>query len=280
MRHLRSCRGSYSLSAMILLGVFLAAGCSDDDPAAPEPPEPASTVVFHMAHSVGDQDLILDQIQYVNAAGDDFGVTRLQYYISKIEFRGPDGSFKTDVIHYTDAEVPGTHTFEIDGIIPRHYHDVVFTFGLEDDQNLDLIDPDVHPELKGTGHMVWSPSLGGGFHYMRLEGRYLQADSPEGAYATHMGRCPVDDEGTLRAHSFQVSLTPHLQLEDGATAHVELIMDVKKWYESPNQISLSEHSAIMANGEAQLQLQENGLGDGGTGHVWYLGDVDDGGNEE
>src|SRR5690242_15788055 len=54
-----------------------------------------STITLHFDNVAGDKDLELDSGKYVNAAGEEFSVNILQYFISNIQFTSVDGSVYT-----------------------------------------------------------------------------------------------------------------------------------------------------------------------------------------
>lgn len=238
--------------------LFLATGCSDDDETT-APVDRTGSVCIQLRHVVGDQDLVLHSIQYENAAGNEYGVESLHYYLSDFALTAAgnrlaldDLSF--DLVHYVDAESTSTLEFHLDGVPEGRYDDVVFTFGLDDEKNV----AGALSETEVNRNMSWPEILGDGYHYMKLQGWYLVQGSDPVGFKTHTGRLHQDPDPP-HPHFFSVTLTPEVDVVRGEVTEVEILADVNEWYTGPNDIDLETHStAIMANTEAQDLVQQNG----------------------
>ena len=233
-------------------------------------PDPTGTVVLQFKHFVGENPLVLGSMTNVNAAGNTYSVETLQYYVSDVRFAGPDGIYEEGVVHYVDAADHDTHTLTITGIVPRHYHTISFTFGLSAERNVTgaLGGDQVHL------NMQWPEAMGGGYHYMKLEGRFERVGAVPQSYRSHTGRLR-DPDGTEHHHDFRMTVTPHMTVGTESPHHVELLMDINQWYENPNVINLETHAdGIMGNTAAQDLMEANGA------TVCALGMVDGGGHDE
>lgn len=257
--------------------VALVGGCGDDNPSTPEPGP--GVVILDMTHVVGGQaglvdvPLEFDQLEYTNAFGNEFSVATLQYYISNIELQGPDGDYALDVpAHYVDARDEATHEITIDGISARHYDNLVFTFGLDAETN----HTGALPATFENVNMQWPESWGGGYHYMKLEGKCLDPQGVEFGFPTHLGRF-TDPDGVEHHHFFEVVLPIHQQITDGTTRTIEVIHDISQWYTNPNDIDLNTHfGGIMNNTAKQNLMEQNGAS------VFRIGDIvggDSGGHD-
>ncbi|WP_128547974.1 MbnP family protein [Larkinella soli] len=67
---------------------FSVTSCKQDDPATPE----IGSVVLRFDHVVGSRDLVLNDSTYTNGGGESFRVTTLNYFVSNIRLKRPDGS--------------------------------------------------------------------------------------------------------------------------------------------------------------------------------------------
>jgi hypothetical protein len=241
---------------MLLVAVLAVSGCSDDDDNPATPLELRGSVRFHLKHVVGDQDLEFNDILFTNAFGNQFSVTRLQYYISNIEIHGPDGNVERDHIQYVDANLGKTMEFQLDDIPAAHYDQIAFTFGLDEDKNRNGALPNT-PE---NANMQWPDNWGGGYHYMKLEGKYIDSKGSEDGYPTHTGRFKADHpDSAAHHHHFQVTLGLDRTVIENGTMDVEISMDINEWYANPNVIDLAAHSdGIMTNTPMQDLLEENG----------------------
>jgi hypothetical protein len=96
----------------------------------------------------------------------------------------------------------------------------------------------------------WPEFMGGGYHYMQLEGDYttfLQG------YATHTGGTDGLD------FSFTKNFPLEINIENTNTSII-INMEINNWYSNPNTITLTT-DGIMDNANKQALLRTNGITD-------------------
>ncbi len=248
----------------ISLVLLFAVSCSRDD--GQEDPE-SGKLVIRFEHHLDGVPLVFDTLIYQNAAGNPYLVNEIQYFISDVRLFRNDGSVKLiddwKAIHYVDTDIPSTHSWEVyDPIPPGSYDSMTFTFGISPERNNSYMY--VNPPEKD---MFWPEFLGGGYHYLKLNGKWL----PEGQtfqtipFDFHLGIGQVyysyPDSITGYVHNnFDVSLPgSDFLVSDGLTTELVLIMQVDQWFMDPN---LYDHDVyggyIMQNQEAMEKVKENG----------------------
>jgi hypothetical protein len=237
----------FTVAPLAILGF----ACSDDNTTQP-PDVPTGNVRLHFVHVVGADTLDLNEMKYQTAAGDTFMVQELRYYVSNVGLEGPDGEFNADNAHLVDIRRPETHDLLLTGIPEEHYHALVFNFGLdaEKNQNNALANTEENREME------WPDTWGGGYHYMKLEGRFRNQGNTLG-FATHAGRF-ADVTRPAEHHFFPVGMLVHKNILADKTIRIDVVMDIAEWYKTPNLISLTEHDAIMDNFDKQVALEQNG----------------------
>lgn len=198
-----------------------------------------------------------DQIQYTNAHGEDLSISKLVYLISDVTFTNTAGDkFDAGDFNLINVRNNSNLTFTPGIEIPEGDYTVTFTFGFDDEDNIDQ----AYPELNSAdgGWNVPAP-LGGGYHYMRLEGKYIDSNSDEVGYQYHtirandMSTNPV----TLQDTSFEVNLG---QVTIGSNTTIEVKMNVAEWFKNPNLWDLNVlFSTLMPNFDAQIMMSENGM---------------------
>jgi hypothetical protein len=230
-----------------LLGAALvASGCGDD--AQP------GVVVLETQHTVDGNPLVLHDVRYTNAAGQTYGVDFLQYYLSDVVLHRSDGAtYGLGAALYNDVEDPATLQHRLEQVPPGNYTSITFTWGLDEEKNL----PGALPDNLENNNMVWPAPLGGGYHYSKCEGFYLNAQGAQAGYATHMGRVRRDTDSEDHHHFFTVNLSIALSV-DGDTSTLPIVMDVNQWYEEPNTYDFPEIPMIMGDLDRQRMLMENG----------------------
>ena len=216
---------------------LLACGDSDDD-------QGEVTVLFN--HTVAGADLKHEDILYTNAAGNEYGVTRLEYIVSDIALETAGGKrVELAEFHYRNAFVSATRS--VAAKVPGgQYAALHFTFGIDGAKN----ETGALPSVDHFNNMAWPTPMGGGYHYMRLEGLF-RTDDGEGAFLTHTGPAGGED------FSFAVSLPLFLTVSGDEWA-IAVIMDLNEWYDEPSLYDFSGRGGIMGNADAQLILQGNG----------------------
>ena len=220
-------------------------------------------LVLAFEQEVDGEPVEQHQISYTSAAGNEYSITRLHYYLSNISLYRQNGdSVFLDVAQYIDIDQPAT--LELDTTLPEGtYTGVGFWFGVPDEKN-------VAGELPATSNnlnMLWPEPMGGGYHFMKLEGRFLTSQGDTGLYATHMGGL-VKDDVDYASHFFdRITFDNPLTVEDGAHYIIPIVMDVNSWYETPHLWDFNDFSGVMGNPMAQEMLRKNGV------DVFNVGDI-------
>ena len=222
---------------LILAAALAACGSSDDDRGA---------VTVHFDHTVAAAALEPEDIRYTNAAGNEYGVTRLEYIVSDIALETASGQrVELAAFHYRNAFEHATRN--VSAQVPGGaYTALHFTFGLDEAQNK----TGALPSVDHFNNMAWPGPMGGGYHYMRLEGLFRTADGT-GAFLTHTGPTGGAD------FSFAVSLPLFLTVSGDEWA-IAVVMDLNEWYDAPFRYDFSGRGGIMGNADAQRTLRENG----------------------
>lgn len=239
---------------VVLLPVWLAtvatlAACGSDS-TTPNESDAKGKVTVVIEHKVDGEPLVFDDIRFTNAAGNRYSVVTLKYYLSNVTFLGADGeSAATQDAHYIDARSETKRSFVVDRVPDGDYTSARLTFGL--DENLNVAGG--LPSTPDNLNMEWPPTLGGGYHYMRLEGHYVRDDLSVDGFNVHTGRLG-------HGHHFDVdlSLPAPLIVSDDAWK-VRLSMNVNEWFTHPDDYDFRlVGSSIMEDMEAQHMLRENG----------------------
>lgn len=246
---------------ILLLSVF---ACSKD----PEPsvPESFGKIKIDFLHSNEGSPQLFDTMMYVNAAGNPYLVNEIQYFISDLTLYHRDGSTRViddwKDIHYVDTDIPASQTWDVYDPLPvGEYDSLSFIFGItaEKNQSFMYVNP---PERD----MFWPEYLGGGYHYMKLNGKWLPVDGDKALpFDFHLGIGQVyysypDSIESFVQNWFRVGLeTPGLTVDNGVQSKLQIIMNVEKWFKEPNVYNHDVWKGyIMQNQEAMQLARENG----------------------
>jgi len=257
----------YALLLSLLIGTLLLAevSCNTD-----KPDEKASSghISFTFNHLADGLPLQKDVMKYINAAGNPYEVNQVMYFISDVKLYKSDGITKlindwTD-IHYVDIDIPSTLKWDVYDDIPSGAYDsVTFVFGItkEKNQSFRFVNP---PEV----NMMWPDILGGGYHYMMINGSWKDNANVIKSYAFHMGIgqlyksnvINVDSISAFVQNYFTVSLPGSaFTIENGEVRKMEFVMNVDSWFKSPHIFDFNFWGgAIMQKQPAMLMAKENG----------------------
>jgi len=232
--------------AAVGLPLAFAVGCGDESSGPTGP----GTLVINFDHMVDGSMLQLNIGSYMNAAGNTYSVSKLEYVTSHFHLHPEDHDdpeFESDEPHYRTEADASTRSLTLTDVPAGSYHELSFVFGIPGADNV----PGAYPGLDLDG-MAWPnvPPMQGGYHYMRCEGTW---DAGSGGFLTHTGPSMGMD------FSFEVSFDTDVVISTGETTTVTLYMNVNNWYANPNLYDFMDHDGpIMGNTATQLLLQQNG----------------------
>ncbi len=194
-------------------------------------------VSFSFNHYVDGQTLEFDTIKYTNEAGNQYGVSTLKYFVSDFVLTDADGkSVNFEGAFFVDAKEIENNSFVSSTTIPAGtYNKLSFVFGLNDEMNINAAFPNPPENI-----MEWPVPLGGGYHYMKLEGKFDSANIIKN-FQAHTGRLMENP------HFINISISDLNLLIDGSDKTINLNMDVNKWWVTPNTLDLNNISGIMEN---------------------------------
>ena len=195
---------------------------------------------------------------YRNAAGNLYEVNDVQFFISHVKLETASREIvevaDNQGIHYTDIRIPGTLSWSIADELPaEEYKSITFVFGLEEEQNTTGYFPNP-PE----NNMSWPDILGGGYHYMKINGRWIDGSGVRQPFNLHSGRIATDNG--FADNTFTVTLPlSQFAIIHKETAELTLQMNVNAWFSNPYLFDFNVFGgSIMQNSEAQEVIRENG----------------------
>lgn len=244
----------------LVLATFVAVSCTK--------PAGYGDLCVKVGYSVNGEALVIDSLGYINEAGNTYLITEVQWFISKLELKNEQGewmglehreadnlfSSPTDRIFYIDTNIPESQTLEMAPIPVGTYKVLRFTFGLDEEYNRSGLFSDP-PEA----NMFWPELLGGGYHYMKLNGKYLNEEGQLSPLAIHLGIGQNEDYTEFYQNYFIVELPIDFTVAANAENQLDLTMVIDNWFRSPNCIDFNTlGGGIMQNQDAQQALKENG----------------------
>ena len=243
---------------LVILFALLAVACSKRNEKA--------EIDLNIGYEINGQPLVTDTLCYVNEAGNTFLITEIQWFLSNLELKNEAGDWTTllqrnlldtaDInrVFYMDTNIPESQTLHTQPLPIGHYTALRFTFGLDETDNQTSLFSDP-PESE----MFWPDVLGGGYHYMKLNGKYLNAEDRLAPLAVHLGIGQNEDCTEFYQNYFIVELPIDFHIVANAENQLDLTMVIDNWFRNPHTIDFNEFgSHIMQNQTAQRLLNGNG----------------------
>ena len=247
---------------MILAVAFMCSSCSSET-------DSDTVVNLRFTHEWNNAVVTADDfgtIQYVNAFGNQLSIERLRYLISDLTITKPSGeTIPLNNYHLIDLENENTLSLSSNQSVETGtYANVSFIFGFTNTANTD----GAYPDLNSASWNV-PPMLGGGYHYMQLDGKFINNIENEAGYNFHAIRAadnPGPNPSFPQDTFFEVNLGPLIVSENN---EIIISMDMAQWFKEPYLWDLNLYNQmLMPNSTAQILMYENGQ------NVFHLNSVE------
>lgn len=227
------------LQFVFVLLVFFFVSCKKD-----KIPSIASSgeIRIVLGHHVDGTPLMIDTIRWQNQAGETYGIDRLQYYLSNLRFYNNGKLVHTsNTVRYIDAFIDSTCTFSIPlvGATTGPCDSVAFLLGLDTSQNISFSLP---PTIENSD-MGWPDNMGGGYHFIKLEG-YWRDGSMVTGFALHVGR---------NGYTIPMGCRCNVDITNATTRLLPLSMNVNEWFRTPANYSFASDGAYSMNNMALMR---------------------------
>lgn len=256
---------SFSKYKLILVAVIIGiiSMSSSCDKPTPDPEITTGKLNVDFDFYWDNDPVVYDTLAYVNEAGNEYMIYDIQFFITRLTIYS-DGKAKVlngwQNEHYFGTEDQTTLSWPIvDDIEAGSYDSISFTFGFKDSDNKSFMFVN-SPEKD----MVWTEHNGGGYHYMKIDGKWKGPNGYLLGSAFHLGRGQIyDSNGNVTEYidnSFSITLdNSDFSISANATTKVKFRMHVEEWFKNPNTYDHNVYGGdIMQNQEAINKACENG----------------------
>jgi len=231
--------------------------------------EVGGRIHLKFSHLVNEESLVTDSLCYVNEAGNPYLINDVMYFISDVYLYSSEGEIlhidQQKIIHYVDIHYDETLVWKVFDPIPEAVYDSIsFVFGLSEERNISFmfVNP---PEV----NMFWPTVLGGGYHYMMINGKWKNEQLDIVPFDFHLGIGQIYSGNTTNTDSitgfaqnyFEVTLPlQNFEIKEGDTTTIEIAMNIDSWFRTPHIWDFNYWGgAIMQNQEAMNTAKENGF---------------------
>lgn len=219
------------------------------------PPAGNTVVALQLEHRVNGAALgaYVLETPFTNAFGNAFGVTRLLYFLSDVTVTPVGGSPVTlEGAHFVDHEDAARRRLELTLPPGAAVESVSFVMGLTAALNVTGAFPQAPESL-----MEWPMMMGGGYHNMKFEGRFVDRTGAIASFNAHSGCLNGVD------YSFPVTLDARGLAVSGSAPALSVVMNLEQWFTTPdtwdlNEVFLPPKYGMMSEAAKQKSLMENG----------------------
>lgn len=243
------------LVAIIVLSMVVFTSCVEED----VPGLQNTSVSLNFKHdwdgaNVSNTDF--NSIQYFNENTDELSIEKLRYLISDVTFHKSNGEIiVVEGYNLVDVTNDENLTYVLpDQIQVGTYSNVSFTFGFDNTDNIDGAYTDLNSVSWGVPGM-----LGGGYHFMQLEGKFINNVASDQGYQYHTIRA-VDNTDPMNLVFQDTFFTVNLgEVIVHNNSSVDVKMNIAEWFKSPHQWNLNDsNSMLMPDFNAQIRMYDNG----------------------
>jgi hypothetical protein len=214
-----------------------------------------------------------NQLAYTNANGEVLSLTKLQYSISDIRFYLDNGdSILVDgSYHFVDLEDAATLTYTLPAIsdyisetqdYKASFTGIGFNYGFDAEDNVSGAYADLN-----LVSWAWPDMIGGGYHQMKMEGRYINSATDTVSFQYHNGSATKNAAGDFESNY------RFIQLDNSdffltAPTTIEIKMNIANWFQTPITWDLNTaYTMLMPNYAAQIMMSQN------AGDVFSVGTI-------
>ena len=212
-----------------------------------EATKPNTNLRIEITHLIDNIPLLFDSINYANKGGNKYSVTRLNYYISDIILQNNKGeTFNSNSTYYVNGR-NASNVINLLEMPTGNYTSMRFLIGLNPTQNTSNSLENNVDNL----NMAWPEVIGGGYHFLKFEGYYLDSARTKQGFTMHLGTNDM-----LVAHQ---SLPISLLIEENKPDTLGLQMNLNEWFQNPHTWNFNvDGNYTMAIPALMTLLKNNG----------------------
>ena len=235
--------------SLLFIPILVLSSCKKDNDEEPTPtptPVKETNLIINLYYNVDGENVFFDTIHYFNEAGNNYSISKLQYYLSAFKFIKSDGTpVQKDDVFYVDIRDQSTNKITFKNFTEGNYTGIQFILGLDSAHNITNALPNTIENI----NMAWPDPMGGGYHFMKLEGHFYSGTSTFG-YAMHLG---------LNPYKIDIDLNKSFNATKDINNNITLNMNINEWFKNPQIYDFNvDGNYSMGNMAAMMKLTMNG----------------------
>ncbi|MCC6185593.1 MAG: hypothetical protein IT256_00420 [Chitinophagaceae bacterium] len=236
--------------AVIAAFTIASSACRKEENTTPTPTAKEGTVLLEFYNKVGGNALKMDGTSYKNQNGDDFTVSKFNYYISNIKLNNADGSSyaETESYHLLQQETPASLNFALSAVPAGTYKSITFTIGVDSLRNVSGVQSGALDPANG---MFWMWSTG--YIMVKMEGTSPQSTAASNELRIHVGGI-TSPNNTISTVTLAL---PNDITVNNDENHIHLTADLVKMFGSTNIIDFATTNVVHMPGAAAKKVADN-----------------------
>lgn len=239
---------TYLFSALLLaVGII---SCQKDE----INPNDKNSVYIEFDNRIGDQKLVLGTTTAKNALGEDFTVTKLNYFVSNIALKKDDGSILkfSDKYFLVKQSDPNSLIIKLDNVPAGNYTELSYMIGVDSLKSISDVSQRtgvLDPASYGDDNMYWS--WNSGYIFFKMEGKSTAIPKDNmmkmDHYEFHIGGFGGKTAATPNnLKTISLPLMEAAKVRGDIAPQIHIITDVSKVFNAVNQISIAKSFMIHA----------------------------------
>lgn len=237
----------------LILALFLTINCTDNDDIA----NTTAKINFNFKHTWNNtliNDTSINTSTLTTQNGEIIKISRIRYLISRFELVDSNGnSYQFEGYKFTNLSDTNTYNFTpSNNTIPVGNYTLKFIWGFNETDNVNSAYPDLN-----VANWNWPTMLGGGYHFLQMDGIYKANTSTPSPFNYHNGTARVSTNPNEFEQNFaEITFTNPIVITDNKTINIK--MDFAEFFKNPHTWDLNTYDTpLMPNYTAQKMMQDN-----------------------
>lgn len=208
-------------------------------------------VKFTIRNMVNVSAMKFDGTIYTNPFGETYTISRFKYYVSNIQLTGTAANAKeNESYHLVDESIPGSlsFSFETGG---QTFSGISFLLGVDSIRNVSGAQTGA---LDPLNDMFWT--WNSGYIMAKMEGTSPQSNQAGSKIEYHIGGFSGVNN-TLKTINLPFPSGKTLVISEGKISDIRLEADFNKWWQTPNDIKITNLPVCTTPGTQAKQVADN-----------------------
>lgn len=208
-------------------------------------------VKFTFRNMVNTTQMKLDAATYTNPFGETYTISRFKYYVSNIRLTGTaTTAIENERYHLVDESIPGSLSFSFE-TDESSFSGISFLLGVDSISNVSGAQTGA---LDPLNDMFWT--WNSGYIMAKMEGTSPQSNQAGKKIEYHIGGFSGVNN-SLQTINLAFPTGKTLIINEGKTSNISLEADFYKWWQTPNDIKITNLPVCTTPGAQAKQVADN-----------------------